>query len=101
MPEASHTPSNEATQKEEIKEFKPAPPEKYRVCGGYVIQTWFGGSQPTINVGKLPGGRKEHWPVEITLQLDAPPTTNNVMVTHFNSIQESRYGGNEAPFVHL
>jgi FAD/FMN-containing dehydrogenase len=54
------------------------------------LQSIFGGSQPIIN-GKFCGSEGTlAFTTEVTLQLDDLPPTNNVMVvTHFNSIQES------------
>ncbi|NRT16662.1 hypothetical protein HNP99_003033 [Flavobacterium sp. 28A] len=87
--------SNEATQKEIIKEFPK--PEIHRRNTGYAVDILlqsdlFGGNQPTINVGKLLCGSEGTlaFTTEVTLQLDDLPPTNNVMVvTHFTSIQES------------
>lgn len=87
--------SNEATQKEIIKEFPK--PEIHRRNTGYAVDILlqsdlFGGSQRTINVGKLLCGSEGTlaFTTEVTLQLDDLPPTNNVMVvTHFTSIQES------------
>ncbi|MBC5842588.1 FAD-binding protein [Flavobacterium sp. F-380] len=83
------------TQNEIKKEFPK--PEIHRRNTGYAVDVLlqsdlFGGSQPTINVGKLLCGSEGTlaFTTEVTLQLDDLPPTNNVMVvTHFTSIQES------------
>jgi hypothetical protein len=87
--------SDKATQLEIIKEFPK--PEIHRRNTGYAVDVLlqselFGGSQPSINVGKLLCGSEGTlaFTTEITLQLDDLPPTNNIMVvTHFTSIQES------------
>jgi FAD/FMN-containing dehydrogenase/Fe-S oxidoreductase len=87
--------SNLENQQEIIKEFPK--PEIHRRNTGYAVDVLlqsdlFGGSQPTINVGKLLCGSEGTlaFTTEVTLQLDDLPPTNNVMVvTHFMSIQES------------
>lgn len=87
--------SNEATQKEIVKEFPK--PEIHRRNTGYAVDILlqsdlFGGSQPTINVGKLLCGSEGTlaFTTEVTLKVDLLPPTNNVMVvTHFTSVQES------------
>ena len=87
--------SDVAIQQEIINEFPK--PEIHRRNTGYAVDILlqsdlFGGSQPTINIGKLLCGSEGTlaFTTEITLQLDDVPPTNNVMVvTHFNSIQES------------
>jgi FAD/FMN-containing dehydrogenase/Fe-S oxidoreductase len=81
---------------QEIKKEFPKP-EIHRRNTGYAVDILlqsdlFGGSQPIINVGKLLCGSEGTlaFTTEVTLQLDDLPPTNNVMVvTHFNSIQES------------
>ncbi|MBX9886749.1 MAG: FAD-binding protein [Flavobacteriaceae bacterium] len=87
--------SDYETQNEIKKEFPK--PEIHRRNTGYAVDVLlqsdlFGGSQPTINVGKLLCGSEGTlaFTTEVTLQLDDLPPTNNVMVvTHFTSIQES------------
>ena len=87
--------SNLENQQEIIKEFPK--PEIHRRNTGYAVDVLlqsdlFGGSQATINVGKLLCGSEGTlaFTTEVTLQLDELPPTNNVMVvTHFTSIQES------------
>jgi len=87
--------SNEATQQEIVKEFPK--PEIHRRNTGYAVDILlqsdlFGGSQPTINVGKLLCGSEGTlaFTTEVTLKVDLLPPTNNVMVvTHFTSVQES------------
>lgn len=87
--------SNKEIQEEIKKEFPK--PEIHRRNTGYAVDILlqsdlFGGSQPTINVGKLLCGSEGTlaFTTEVTLQLDDLPPTNNVMVvTHFTSIQES------------
>ena len=87
--------SNVETQQEILNEFPK--PEIHRRNTGYAVDILlqsdlFGGSQPTINVGKLLCGSEGTlaFTTEVTLQLDDLPPTNNIMVvTHFMSIQES------------
>jgi hypothetical protein len=87
--------SNKEIQNEIIKEFPK--PEIHRRNTGYAVDILlqsdlFGGSQPTINVGKLLCGSEGTlaFTTEVTLQLDDLPPTNNIMVVaHFTSIQES------------
>jgi FAD/FMN-containing dehydrogenase/Fe-S oxidoreductase len=81
---------------QEIKKEFPKP-EIHRRNTGYAVDVLlqsdlFGGSQPTINIGKLLCGSEGTlaFTTEVTLQLDELPPTNNIMVvTHFTSIQES------------
>ncbi|APA00766.1 FAD-binding and (Fe-S)-binding domain-containing protein [Flavobacterium commune] len=87
--------SNEANQQEIKSEFPK--PEIHRRNTGYAVDVLlksdlFGGTEPTINVGKLLCGSEGTlaFTTEVTLQLDDLPPTNNIMVvTHFTSIQES------------
>ena len=87
--------SNTENQKEIVKEFPK--PEIHRRNTGYAIDLLlkselFGGTEKTINVGKLLCGSEGTlaFTTEITLKVDELPPTNNVMVVaHFNSIQES------------
>lgn len=87
--------SNEANQQEIKNEFPK--PEIHRRNTGYAVDVLlksdlFGGTEPTINVGKLLCGSEGTlaFTTEVTLQLDDLPPTNNIMVvTHFTSIQES------------
>ncbi|MEO8254016.1 MAG: FAD-binding oxidoreductase, partial [Flavobacterium sp.] len=87
--------SNEANQQEIKNEFPK--PEIHRRNTGYAVDILlqsdlFGGTEPTINVGKLLCGSEGTlaFTTEVTLQLDDAPPTNNIMVvTHFESIQES------------
>lgn len=87
--------SNEATQKEIIKEFPK--PEIHRRNTGYAVDLLlqselFSGTEKTINLGKLLCGSEGTlaFTTEITLKADDLPPTNNVMVVaHFNTIQES------------
>ena len=87
--------SNEATQKEIIKEFPK--PEIHRRNTGYAVDLLlqselFSGTEKTINLGKLLCGSEGTlaFTTEITLKADDLPPTNNVMVVaHFHTIQES------------
>ncbi|MES2239330.1 MAG: FAD-linked oxidase C-terminal domain-containing protein [Bacteroidota bacterium] len=87
--------SNEANQQEIKNEFPK--PEIHRRNTGYAVDVLlksdlFGGSEPTINVGKLLCGSEGTlaFTTEVTLKVDDLPPTNNIMVvTHFTSIQES------------
>ncbi|WPR70995.1 FAD-linked oxidase C-terminal domain-containing protein [Flavobacterium sp. NG2] len=87
--------SVEATQHEIKNEFPK--PEIHRRNTGYAVDILlksdlFGGTEPTINVGKLLCGSEGTlaFTTEVTLKVDVLPPTNNVMVVaHFNSIQES------------
>ena len=87
--------SNEAHQQEIINGFPK--PEIHRRNTGYAVDVLlksdlFGGTEPTINVGKLLCGSEGTlaFTTEVTLQLDELPPTNNIMVvTHFDTIQES------------
>ncbi|GGA87169.1 oxidoreductase [Flavobacterium palustre] len=87
--------SNEANQQEIKNEFPK--PEIHRRNTGYAVDVLlksdlFGGAEPTINVGKLLCGSEGTlaFTTEITLKVDDLPPSNNIMVvTHFNSIQES------------
>ena len=87
--------SNKANQQEILKEF----PEKniHRRNNGYPIDELlsyegFGGTSQTINLATLLTGSEGTlaFTTEITLKLDTPPPSKNIMVaSHFNSIQES------------
>ncbi|MGA9637754.1 FAD-binding and (Fe-S)-binding domain-containing protein [Flavobacterium sp.] len=87
--------SVEATQ-QEIKSQFPKP-EIHRRNTGYAVDILlhsdlFGGTEPTINVGKLLCGSEGTlaFTTEVTLKVDVLPPTNNVMVVaHFKTIQES------------
>ena len=87
--------SNEANQQEIKNEFPK--PEIHRRNTGYAVDVLlksdlFGGTEPTINVGKLLCGSEGTlaFTTEVTLKVDDLPPTNNIMVvTHFTSIQES------------
>ena len=82
-------------QIEIIKEFPK--PEIHRRNTGYAVDILlnselFGGSESTINLGKLLCGSEGTlaFTTEITLKVDDLPPTNNVMVVaHFHTIQES------------
>jgi hypothetical protein len=87
--------SNVETQKEIIKEFPK--PEIHRRNTGYAVDLLlkselFGGTEKTINLGKLLCGSEGTlaFTTEITLKADDLPPTNNVMVVaHFHTIKES------------
>lgn len=90
---------NELSVKEtqdEIKSQFPKP-EIHRRNTGYAVDILlksdlFGGSEPTINVGKLLCGSEGTlaFTTQITLKVDMLPPAHNVMVVaHFTSIQES------------
>ena len=87
--------SNTDQQIEIIKEFPK--PEIHRRNTGYAVDLLlkselFGGTEKTINLGKLLCGSEGTlaFTTEITLKVDELPPTNNVMVVaHFHSIQES------------
>ncbi|SHM35121.1 FAD-binding and (Fe-S)-binding domain-containing protein [Flavobacterium xanthum] len=87
--------SNTKNQEEIIKEFPK--PEIHRRNTGYAIDLLlkselFGGTENTINLGKLLCGSEGTlaFTTEITLKVDDVPPTNNIMVVaHFHSIQES------------
>jgi hypothetical protein len=87
--------SNVETQKEIIKEFPK--PEIHRRNTGYAVDLLlkselFGGTEKTINLGKLLCGSEGTlaFTTEITLKVDDLPPTNNVMVVaHFHTIKES------------
>ena len=87
--------SNTDHQIEIIKEFPK--PEIHRRNTGYAVDLLlnselFGGTENTINLGKLLCGSEGTLAIttEITLKVDDLPPTNNVMVmAHFHSIQES------------
>ena len=82
-------------QIEIIKEFPK--PEIHRRNTGYAVDILlnselFGGTESTINLGKLLCGSEGTlaFTTEITLKVDDLPPTNNVMVVaHFHTIQES------------
>ena len=81
---------------DEIKTQFPKP-EIHRRNTGYAVDILlksdlFGGSEPTINVGKLLCGSEGTlaFTTQITLKVDMLPPAHNVMVVgHFTSIQES------------
>ena len=81
---------------DEIKNQFPKP-EIHRRNTGYAVDILlksdlFGGSEPTINVGKLLCGSEGTlaFTTQITLKVDRLPPAHNVMVVgHFTSIQES------------
>ncbi len=83
-------------QQQEIKNEFPKP-EIHRRNTGYAVDILlqsdlFGGTEPTINVGKLLCGSEGTLAIttEVTLKVDDLPPSNNIMVvTHFDSIQES------------
>lgn len=87
--------SNVETQKEIVKEFPK--PEIHRRNTGYAVDLLlkselFGGTEKTINLGKLLCGSEGTlvFTTEITLKADDLPPTNNVMVVaHFHTIKES------------
>ncbi|MCV9926236.1 FAD-binding protein [Flavobacterium sp. LS1R49] len=87
--------SDEATQREIIKEFPK--PEIHRRNTGYAVDILlksdlFGGTEPTINLGKLLCGSEGTlaFTTEITLKVDDLPPVHNIMVVaHYHSIQES------------
>ncbi|KDN53762.1 FAD-binding and (Fe-S)-binding domain-containing protein [Flavobacterium seoulense] len=87
--------SNEANQQEIKSEFPK--PEIHRRNTGYAVDVLlksdlFGGTEGTINVGKLLCGSEGTLAVttEVTLKVDDLSPTNNIMVvTHFETIQES------------
>ena len=87
--------SNKDHQIEIIKEFPK--PEIHRRNTGYAVDLLlnsdlFGGTENTINLGKLLCGSEGTlaFTTEITLKVDDLPPTNNVMVmAHFHTIQES------------
>ena len=87
--------SNTDHQIEIIKEFPK--PEIHRRNTGYAVDLLlnsdlFGGTDNTINLGKLLCGSEGTlaFTTEITLKVDDLPPTNNVMVmAHFHTIQES------------
>lgn len=87
--------SVEAAQQEIKNEFPK--PEIHRRNTGYAVDILlqsdlFGGTAPTINVGKLLCGSEGTlaFTTEVTLKVDVLPPTNNVMVVaHFKTIQES------------
>jgi hypothetical protein len=85
----------QATQDEIIKEFPK--PEIHRRNTGYAVDVLlksdlFGGTEPTINVGKLLCGSEGTlaFTTEVTLKVNILPPSHNVMVVaHFHTIQES------------
>ncbi|MDX6181996.1 FAD-linked oxidase C-terminal domain-containing protein [Flavobacterium sp. Fl-77] len=87
--------SNKATQEEIIKEFPK--PEIHRRNTGYAVDILlksdlFGGTEPTINLGKLLCGSEGTlaFTTEVTLKVDDLPPAHNIMVVaHYHSIQES------------
>jgi FAD/FMN-containing dehydrogenase/Fe-S oxidoreductase len=87
--------SLKAIQQEIIKEFPK--PEIHRRNTGYAVDILlrselFGGTEPTINVGKLLCGSEGTlaFTTEITLKVDDMPPVHNIMVVaHYHTIQES------------
>jgi FAD/FMN-containing dehydrogenase/Fe-S oxidoreductase len=87
--------SDVATQKEIVNEFPK--PEIHRRNTGYAVDVLlksdlFGGTTPTINLGKLLCGSEGTlaFTTEITLKVDNLPPANNIMVVgHFHTINES------------
>ncbi|MCG9792618.1 FAD-binding and (Fe-S)-binding domain-containing protein [Flavobacterium algicola] len=85
----------QATQNEIKNEFPK--PEIHRRNTGYAVDILlksdlFGGTEPTINVGKLLCGSEGTlaFTTEVTLKVDILPPAHNVMVVaHFHTIQES------------
>ncbi|OXB02660.1 FAD-binding oxidoreductase [Flavobacterium plurextorum] len=82
-------------QEEIIKEFPK--PEIHRRNTGYAVDILlkseiFGGTEPTINLGKLLCGSEGTlaFTTEITLKVDDLPPIHNIMVVgHYHTIQES------------
>ncbi|MEN2402263.1 FAD-linked oxidase C-terminal domain-containing protein [Flavobacterium sp. MC2016-06] len=87
--------SIETTQAEIIKEFPK--PEIHRRNTGYAVDLLlksdlFGGTEPTINLGKLLCGSEGTlaFTTEVTLKVDDMQPPHNIMVVaHYHSIQES------------
>jgi FAD/FMN-containing dehydrogenase/Fe-S oxidoreductase len=87
--------SNTENQQEIVKEFPK--PEIHRRNTGYAVDLLlkselFGGTEKTINLGKLLCGSEGTlaFTTEVTLKVDELPPTNNIMVVaHFHTIQES------------
>ncbi|BDU25250.1 FAD-binding and (Fe-S)-binding domain-containing protein [Flavobacterium sp. GSB-24] len=87
--------SEKENQEEIIKEFPK--PEIHRRNTGYAVDILlrsdlFGGTEPTINVGKLLCGSEGTlaFTTEITLKVDDLPPVHNIMVVgHYHTIQES------------
>ncbi|MFE3867078.1 FAD-binding and (Fe-S)-binding domain-containing protein [Flavobacterium sp. LS2P90] len=87
--------SNTENQEEIIKEFPK--PEIHRRNTGYAVDLLlkselFGGTENTINLGKLLCGSEGTlaFTTEVTLKVDDLPPTNNIMVVaHFHTIHES------------
>jgi FAD/FMN-containing dehydrogenase/Fe-S oxidoreductase len=87
--------SNEATQKEIVKEFPKS--EIHRRNTGYAVDLLlksdlFSGTEPTINLGKLLCGSEGTlaFTTEVTLKVDDLQPVNNIMVAaHFHTIQEA------------
>jgi FAD/FMN-containing dehydrogenase len=66
--------------------------KKYRLCNRFIKIGTFGGTENTINLGKLLCGSEGTlaFTTEITLKVDhLPPTYNVMVVAHFHTIQES------------
>ncbi|BFM44067.1 FAD-binding and (Fe-S)-binding domain-containing protein [Flavobacterium sp. CFS9] len=84
-----------ATQEEIIKEFPK--PEIHRRNTGYAVDILlksdlFGGTEPTINLGKLLCGSEGTlaFTTEVTLKVDDLPPPHSIMVVgHYHTIQES------------
>lgn len=89
----------ELSSKENQEEIKKEFPKEtiHRRNTGYAVDEFlksdlFGGNEPTINVAKFLAGSEGTlaFSTSITLQLDALPPTESIMVcTHFKSITES------------
>ncbi|MDX6188610.1 FAD-linked oxidase C-terminal domain-containing protein [Flavobacterium sp. Fl-318] len=87
--------SDKAAQQEIINEFPK--PEIHRRNTGYAVDLLlksdlFGGTEPTINLGKLLCGSEGTlaFTTQVTLKVDdLPPTQNIMVVAHYHSIQES------------
>ncbi|OHT45822.1 FAD-binding and (Fe-S)-binding domain-containing protein [Flavobacterium tructae] len=84
-----------ATQEEIVKEFPK--PEIHRRNTGYAVDILlksdlFGGTEPTINLGKLLCGSEGTlaFTTEVTLKVDDLPPPHSIMVVgHYHTIQES------------
>ncbi|URC14860.1 FAD-binding and (Fe-S)-binding domain-containing protein [Flavobacterium sp. B183] len=84
-----------ATQEEIVKEFPK--PEIHRRNTGYAVDVLlksdlFGGTEPTVNLGKLLCGSEGTlaFTTEVTLKVDDLPPPHSIMVVgHYHTIQES------------
>ncbi|WP_017495496.1 FAD-binding and (Fe-S)-binding domain-containing protein [Flavobacterium sp. WG21] len=84
-----------ATQEEIVKEFPK--PEIHRRNTGYAVDILlksdlFGGTEPTVNLGKLLCGSEGTlaFTTEVTLKVDDLPPPHSIMVVgHYHTIQES------------